>query len=98
MNTIRFVHIDLGEDGVFTDTHCVVTASVKPSVGHTLKVTRSRQCQIDQSIDELIHHFSPQSYFATDRHSLSQLEIGDRLSGRSEEHTSELQSRGHLVC
>src|SRR5690625_4892173 len=23
---------------------------------------------------------------------------GDRMTGRSEEHTSELQSRGHLVC
>src|SRR5215510_16176506 len=34
---------------------------------------------------------------------LSYLEIADRegryeLGGRSEEHTSELQSRGHLVC
>src|SRR5439155_22713536 len=26
------------------------------------------------------------------------LEVLDRLIGRSEEHTSELQSRGHLVC
>src|SRR2546429_6341747 len=27
-----------------------------------------------------------------------QREVRDRLSGRSEEHTSELQSRLHLVC
>src|SRR5690554_7181544 len=26
------------------------------------------------------------------------MDLGDRLSARSEEHTSELQSRPHLVC
>src|SRR5437660_6297998 len=38
-------------------------------------------------------------FFATERTAQMNLEIGKNLrSVRSEEHTSELQSRGHLVC
>src|SRR5207253_7216758 len=37
----------------------------------------------------------PPRPFLTDRHATPHCGI---LAGRSEEHTSELQSRGHLVC
>src|SRR5690625_6476524 len=51
-----------------------------------------------ESVEDLLHHY-PRRYAARgDLTPLHHGEEGEYLTYRSEEHTSELQSRGHLVC
>src|SRR5690625_5656008 len=60
----------------------------------------SVEAMIEDCSEELKNHFLGTHFFNPPRY-LKLLEIiptKDTLPERSEEHTSELQSRGHLVC
>src|SRR5690625_7004045 len=51
----------------------------------------SRNCSTGSPTSKAMAHFAPSRQTSTSKRD-------DRALTRSEEHTSELQSRGHLVC
>src|SRR5439155_13241185 len=65
-------------------------------------ITLKEQGSATESILRLLNDKQASYRYAPDKWSVKQL-VGhvtdsERIFGRSEEHTSELQSRGHLVC
>src|SRR5690625_6999334 len=58
-------------------------------------------CPSDQRLGDvtrILQSAVPNQWYASRATGLSRLVNGANLRDRSEEHTSELQSRGHLVC
>src|SRR5690625_6436725 len=65
---------------------------------HGIRGTADAGEHVDDSIDEQTGVTVYSLYGQTNRPTAEMLEGVDVLIFRSEEHTSELQSRGHLVC
>src|SRR5690554_1872104 len=70
-----FVSVNFGENGVFFNTHGVITPAIKTSVGHTLKVARTWQRQVYETVQKLVHNPFSQSYFAANGHTIAQLKV-----------------------
>src|SRR5690625_7038881 len=67
---------------------------IRHLAGGAAEVDASRKI-VEAALDSGEVHYGINTGFGA----LAQVRIdGDQLSQRSEEHTSELQSRGHLVC
>src|SRR5690625_7126589 len=72
-------------------TECVKPYRIGPVAGYPI----GRQCGhcATQTMPDTIHFSCHRRVFIKES-----LELGNHAGERSEEHTSELQSRGHLVC
>src|SRR5207253_4674495 len=60
--------------------------------------TLFRSCQDDLAYFQVVHGFNEKNSEAIFRSPSSKRDLRRFRGRRSEEHTSELQSRGHLVC
>src|SRR5690625_6501861 len=63
----------------------------------------SRTLKLPEDVEGGIYIWSVEPFSPADEAGLTRLDViteidGEKILGRSEEHTSELQSRGHLVC
>src|SRR3712207_7202437 len=83
----------------FNDTP--TTAIYTLSLHDALPISRGR-VRLVPSVDDAVHgaavEVRPQLAVAAVAHGLGAGHLGRQVGDRSEEHTSELQSRQHLVC
>src|SRR5437870_7726928 len=73
-------------------------SSSAPRDLHSFPTRRSSDLRTDRLVRVRIGTLSLGKLKVGDWRELNQKEIADLARPRSEEHTSELQSRGHLVC
>src|SRR5712691_3043845 len=79
LDLFHLVEIDLREDHLLAETQGVVAAAVEGAIGHALEVADTRQRNVHQPLEELEHAFTAQRDHRTDRHTLAELEVRDRL-------------------
>jgi hypothetical protein len=72
------VDVDFGEDDLLGDAEGIVTAAVEFTFD-TLEVADTGQSYANEAFEELVHFVATQSYAYTDRHFLTNLEVGDVL-------------------
>src|SRR3954463_6787823 len=72
------VEVDFGENDVFLDAERVVAAAIEALRVQPAEVSHAGQCDVHQSIDELVHPRLAQRNLAADRLVLAQLEGCDR--------------------
>src|SRR5271166_1872554 len=75
------VHVDLVENRLLGQPERVVPRAVELLGRQPPEVTDTRQRDRDQPVEELPHPVAAQRHPRTDRHALTQLELGDRLAG-----------------
>src|SRR5262245_47754807 len=55
LDLFHFVDVDLGEDDLLTNAERVVPPPIEGFVRDALEVANAWQCDVDQSIQELVH-------------------------------------------
>src|SRR5690625_6829334 len=78
-------------EGVIDFDHPVVNGKIKEIKGITTSLEKQAEIAFNYVRDNIEHSFDTNSIEIT-------ISASDAIEKRSEEHTSELQSRGHLVC
>ena len=78
-NLVDLVVLDLGEDQLLAQTQGVVAATVESIGIDALEVTQSGECEVEQSVHELVHLVATQSNLCADLHALTELEVSDGL-------------------
>ena len=72
------VHIDLREDDLLLEAEGVVALSVH-LLGNTVEVADTREGYTDEPLKELVHLHVAEGNLRSDRHSLTEFEVGDIL-------------------
>ena len=78
---VYFSVINFWKNQLIFDAKRIVAATVKRLMGYAPKVANTRQRDIDQTVEELVHPFAAKRNATTDWHPLSQFEIGDGCFG-----------------
>src|SRR5712691_11443312 len=78
-NLLDVVVVDLGKDDLLADSERIVSAPVERAPAETAEVANPRECDRDESVEELVHAGAAQRHARTDRHTLADLELCDRL-------------------
>ena len=78
------VDVNLGEDDLLLETEGVIALAVH-LLCDTVEFTDAREGDADESLEELVHLDVTKGNFHTDRHALTQTEVGNVLLGRSED-------------
>src|SRR6266404_4378416 len=75
------VVVDLREDDLLAQAERVIAAAVERAGVQPAEVADARQRDRDQSVEELVHARTAKRHLRADRHSLTHLELRDRLAG-----------------
>src|SRR4030095_10252337 len=78
-DTVDAVDVDLMEDRLFRHAEGVVAGAVELLRRQAPEVADPRERDRDQAVQELPHPITTQRDLYADRHTLTQLELGDRL-------------------
>ena len=81
--SIHLVVVDFREDDLLFHAHAVVATTIEGLGIQAAEVTHARQGDGQQTIQELVHTLTAQSYFNADRPALTNLEACNRLTGIS---------------
>src|SRR5262249_31831911 len=84
-NLVHLVVNDLREDQLLAEPQGVVAPAVEPLGRNAPEIAHTRQRDVDQTVQELVHAGAPQCHLRADRHTLAELEVGDRLLGPGED-------------
>src|SRR5689334_15822765 len=82
VHSFKFVDlrvINFREDQLVMKTERVIATPIERLRRNSTEVTNSRQNDVDQPIEELIHAVSAKRDHGSDRHASTHLESGDRL-------------------
>ena len=75
-----FVRIQFRKNQLLGQSKAVIPVAIKCSPFQATKVSNTWQDQRDQSVEKLVHAGSPESYLATDCHSLTESEASHRIT------------------
>src|SRR5690606_29022227 len=77
-NRVDLVVVDLRENDLLPDTDVVVALPVERARREPAEIADTRNRDVDQPIEELVHPLAAQRDLAADRHALADLEARDR--------------------
>ena len=84
VDTGVLVDVDLREDDLLLESESVVTLAVH-ILGDTVEVTDTGESDADELLEELVHLDVAEGDLRSDGHTLTELEVGDVLLGRSDD-------------
>src|SRR6266571_1655429 len=76
---IDLVVDDLGKDQLLAEPEGVVTPAVEALGRHAPEVAHTRERDVDEAVEELVHPGAPERHLGADGHALAELEVRDRL-------------------
>src|SRR5699024_7853804 len=79
-NSVNLVRVNLMEHRLFREPESVVAISVELLGAQSAEVANTGKCRCQQAVEELPHAVATQSYVGADGHSVTQLELRDRLA------------------
>src|SRR5262245_18826045 len=76
---LDLVRLDLRKNNLLAQAERIIAAAIEGPIRDSLEIANSRQCDMNQSVEKLVHALLPQSDHATNRNPFAQLEVSDGL-------------------
>src|SRR5436190_15198684 len=76
---LDFIELDFGENRLVGNTKGIVAMTIESARRNSPKITNARQRRFNQSLEEFVHPFAPQSHLRADSLVLAQLKIRNAL-------------------
>ena len=76
---VYLIVLDLREDDLLFDTKCIVSSAIERIRVNTTEISYSWKCEVYKSVKEIVHLVTTKCGLASDSHSLTDLEVCDRI-------------------